>query len=697
MAENRDFSYIGYQEMIADMTMALENTRETMQRLDLPMQAERAREASARIKSHVFSVGIMGEFKRGKSTVINALLGEEIAPSDVVPASATLNRITYGLKPKATIVYKDGRREVVPVDQIAQYVTKITAESEATAELVEQAIVEYPCPFCQNNVEIYDTPGLNDDDRMDAISESVIPRLDAVVMVVAANAPFGKSEADFVREKLMTSDVTRLIVVVNQIDIIMGEKNRQKVLESIRAKIVREILDRAEKIHGKDSRVYRDAETKLADLKLYPISALQALTGRVENQPELVEQSGILALEDRLRRLLTQERGALEIGRAASLVTALIAEGENALNLRLSALEMDAEEFLKNQKEAEEKIRQLRRETKEEVKRIHVKGGEIKRQMEVTVADKYTDLNSRLDAWLDQYPITPKEVGNEKGQDRLREKISAGLKSEVSGALSDYMEQINVYLAEQIGDERLKIQEYMGDLSSQLTDIGASLRRNGNMETAYVLGVDALSNLVAATCTGLLSSGGFGLMGLGGLIEGYRMAGLKGAGTGLLAGAASSTVMAVGLITMMGAVPIIPFALITGAAGTMAGKLATSVIWKGTIEKEKVDKFRQELKKSARDLVDDFRRQKLLEKWAQEQVETQIRDLVGQVEQESETMIAGTEDTLQAIAADIVKAKENKEQKTEECRNLAAKLKEIGESLAPIMRKVNAALAETEA
>ena len=216
--------YIGYQEMIADITTALESTKEIMRKLELEKQAKTAEDASNHLKSHIFSVGVMGEFKRGKSTVINALLGEEIAPADIAPASATLNRITYGLTPKATIIYKDGRQEEVPVNKIADYVTKITEDSAVKSESVEQAVVEYPCQFCQNNVEIIDTPGLNDDERMDVISESVIPYLDAVVFVVVPNNPFSASERDFVQRRLMTSDIGRLIILVNRIDDVKVKK-----------------------------------------------------------------------------------------------------------------------------------------------------------------------------------------------------------------------------------------------------------------------------------------------------------------------------------------------------------------------------------------------------------------------------------------------------------------------------------------
>lgn len=691
MTENKDFSYIGYQEMIADITTALENTSEAMNQLELTRQAKQARDMATRIKSHVFSVGIMGEFKRGKSTVINALLGEEIAPADVIPASATLNRITYGMKPKATVLYKDGHYEEVPVNKIADYVTKITEESAATAELVDQAVIEYPCQFCQNNVEIIDTPGLNDDDRMDAISEGIIPKLDAVVLVLSASSPFGKSEAEFVRNKLMTSDVTRLIVLVNRIDEIYGEENRAKILKSIRAKIVKEILERTEAIHGADSKLYQDTKDKLSDIKLYPLSAIQALIGRKENRPELVQQSGILEFEERLRKLLTQERGILEIARASGLITTLLGEGENALNLRMSALKMTTEEFLRNQKEAEIKIEELRRGKKEEKGRIRHKSVEIRKQMDDFVQKKYVDLEHRVNDYLNAYPITIEELKTETKQKKLRSKVASDLEEEITKALSEYMEQINVFLQETIGDERILVQKYIGDLSDHLKSINENIRKNSVSGTACVIGIDALSNLVAATCTGILTTGGFPLMGLGGMLEGYRTAGVKGATTGLLGGFVSSALVSVAIITVFGSVPFIPFALITGASGTMGGKFISSAIWGKDIEKKKIEEIRESFKATGEEAIRDMREKRLLENWAQQQVETQIDLLIEQIEEDAESMISSTEDTLKSIAADIVKANQNKEQCIEECHKIEKKLKNINARIIPVMEKVDIA------
>lgn len=691
MGSKRDISYMGYQEMIADINTALEKTSEVMSQLELTDQAKQAKDASARLKSHVFSVGIMGEFKRGKSTVINALLGEKIAPADVVPASATLNRVTYGLTPKATILYKDGHRESVPVDRIADYVTKITEESAATAALVEQAIVEYPCQFCKNNVEIIDTPGLNDDERMDAISEAVIPELDAVVMVLSADSPFSKSEAEFVRNKLMTSDVTRMIVLVNRIDTIFDEDDRIRVLQSIKEKIIREILDRTEAIHGKDSQPYQDTKSKLAELQLYPISAIQALHGRIKDKPELVNQSGILAFEERLRKLLTQERGALEIMRVSGVIARLLQEGQSAITLRINALEMDSEEFLKTKRDAEEEIVTLRNSKVEEKERLRKAGGQIKDRMDALVIEKYEELETRLATYVEQYPIDPQRIGSED----FAKEVQAGMEREVRNALSEYAEQINVFLQEQLGNEQLRLQEYMGNLSNSIMMMNNKIKAGDELLTAGVVGVDALSNLVAVAFTGALNVAGFGLMGLGGMIEGFRNHGWRGAAVGAGSGFVASNLAAIGLFAMMGTVPFIPFALITGVAGTMGGKLVTSILWKKDKQKKKIDEFRSDLRRASMETVGVLHDQRFLENWAQKQVDDQMDALLEHVERESEALISSTEITLKSIAADIAAAEKNKEQKIELYNRLKNQLNDVSETLIPIIEMVSSVDVQT--
>ena len=77
--------------------------------------------------------GIIGYSGAGKSTLINALLEKDVLPTDVLPATATVNRVTYGVTPLARIEYHDGRVEDIDLDRLEEYVTKLTPESERIA------------------------------------------------------------------------------------------------------------------------------------------------------------------------------------------------------------------------------------------------------------------------------------------------------------------------------------------------------------------------------------------------------------------------------------------------------------------------------------------------------------------------------------------------------------------------------------
>ena len=82
------------------------------------------------IKTKKYHVAVVGEFRRGKSSLINAMLGLKVLPADVTPTTATINRITFGTEPQVTICYKDGGTELIPIEELKNYVTKQTVEME---------------------------------------------------------------------------------------------------------------------------------------------------------------------------------------------------------------------------------------------------------------------------------------------------------------------------------------------------------------------------------------------------------------------------------------------------------------------------------------------------------------------------------------------------------------------------------------
>lgn len=291
--------------------------------VDVTMPIE---DALQRIQSHSFAIAVVGEFKRGKSTFINALLGQEILPADIAPTSATLNRVTYGTRPTVRIVFKpesggEEQLETIGVDQLANYVTKLTPEAEAMAAKVKEAIVYYPSRFCQNNVSIIDTPGLSDDVTMTEITLSVLPKVDAAILVIMPESPFSGSEGKFLSEHLLHT-LEHVFFVVTAVDRLRRSADQEKVLNLVVSRIETAIKQRAAELFQPETQEHQDYLKHIGKPKVFGLSGYNALHGKLENNPELIAASGIHAFETALEKFLTEERGMVTLKVAAERLQA---------------------------------------------------------------------------------------------------------------------------------------------------------------------------------------------------------------------------------------------------------------------------------------------------------------------------------------------------------------------------------------
>ncbi|MBE9234152.1 dynamin family protein, partial [Cuspidothrix issatschenkoi LEGE 03284] len=166
MSPPTNSSSIDYRQSLLKIISSLKYLQDLSQELNLTNLVEIISESLKRIENNSFKIVVLGDFNRGKSTFINALLGQEILPSDILATTATPSRIIYSLTPAAKVAFKDGSEQEIEILELSNYVTKLTSKSEATAAKIKEAIVYYPIPYCQNNVEITDTPGLSDDEEM---------------------------------------------------------------------------------------------------------------------------------------------------------------------------------------------------------------------------------------------------------------------------------------------------------------------------------------------------------------------------------------------------------------------------------------------------------------------------------------------------------------------------------------------------
>jgi|LNFM01.1.fsa_nt_gb ribosome biogenesis GTPase A len=287
-------------------------------------EAAKAADRLNHLASGTFVVAVIGQFKRGKSTLANALLGAEIMPADVEPATATINRVVYGRVPRATMCMRGGGTQPVPIDSLARYVTKLSEESSAAAAAIDEALIEFPARMCLNNVQLLDTPGLDDvDTSMTARTTSVLSRIDAALLVTSALAPLESTEIDILRDLMQHVDVTRIFIVLNQADL-LEPLHRPRILEAA--------AKRAAKALGRPGE------------HIFLVSAREALAAKLAKDEPRFAASGFQALEDALEQFLVRDSGLARVQAANETLERLALAQDERAQAKLAQLQLkDAE------------------------------------------------------------------------------------------------------------------------------------------------------------------------------------------------------------------------------------------------------------------------------------------------------------------------------------------------------------------
>lgn len=182
------------------------------------------------------SVLICGEFKRGKSSFINAFLGEGVCPADPGIATSVVSIIRYGAERRVTRLYgdiKNLKSEVVAYDEIEKYAKGTSLEVENTIML----IIELPSDKLKNGLVLMDTPGVGGlDPRHLFLTLYVMPKADVTFFVVDAGEPLSSTELDFYKDKILQYAPSAKIVL-NKSDLKSKEELEQLIYDT-RKKIV---------------------------------------------------------------------------------------------------------------------------------------------------------------------------------------------------------------------------------------------------------------------------------------------------------------------------------------------------------------------------------------------------------------------------------------------------------------------------
>jgi GTP-binding protein EngB required for normal cell division len=244
------------QELRAREQDLLERLRTALERFGpdtRPEDLQRLHEAREQLVG-LFLLVVAGEFNSGKSSFINALLGERVLPEGVTPTTDRINILRYGPEP---------------------------AEQLREAYLLERT---YPAQLLRE-ISIVDTPGTNAIIRRhEELTRDFVPRSDLILFVTSADRPFTETERAFLEQIRQWGK--KVIMVINKIDILPDPADRAEVIEFVR--------EHASALLG------RAPET-------FSVSARQAMEARSAGEEALWEKSGFDEVEKYLLHTLDQE------------------------------------------------------------------------------------------------------------------------------------------------------------------------------------------------------------------------------------------------------------------------------------------------------------------------------------------------------------------------------------------------------
>jgi GTP-binding protein EngB required for normal cell division len=177
--------------------------------------AVEALDLASRLTEGRFFVACLGQFKRGKSTVLNALLGEPILPTGVVPVTSAVTVVRHGPVTRATVRYHSGVVEEIAVNELAQYVTEPGNPRNTKGVAVVE--VFHPCALLRDGLCLVDTPGLGSASPLSTeVTRRFIPHIDAALVIVGADPPLTGDELDLIQQ--VTGETQQFIFVINKAD-----------------------------------------------------------------------------------------------------------------------------------------------------------------------------------------------------------------------------------------------------------------------------------------------------------------------------------------------------------------------------------------------------------------------------------------------------------------------------------------------
>ncbi|GMK40577.1 hypothetical protein PCCS19_36330 [Paenibacillus sp. CCS19] len=408
-------------------------------------------ELGASIREDRCTIVVLGEFKRGKSTFINSLLGEDLLPVDVTPTTATINAMIYGEQRSLMIKLKDGTVEQRPLTKAN--IDAYSAEGTENPDEVRYLQLSLPSEMLASRVIVVDTPGVNDLNQQRAeVTYQFVPRADAVIFLLDATSPVKRSEKQFLTDTLLEEGLERMLFIANFYDQLDEEVDPDAHLDHIRNRLTTVM-------GGKKQQVL-------------PYSATAALEARLSNDRGALEASGYPNVMEAVQQLIehgTQGEARLDRYRfrMRTITNSIIRE----LDGRIALLDESEDEISRKLKSVEDLMK---------------RHGAIQREMDDYTHDRETEMlaitRKSLHYFEEQLKEDMQYMMMQLTGPQLKDFVEVQLPIQVKRRLKQWIEQYTPSMVKML---QMLEQELATALATEFNTALLPLLDKGKLETLH--------------------------------------------------------------------------------------------------------------------------------------------------------------------------------------------------------------------
>ncbi len=291
-------------------------------------------ELKEKVQNNTFNLVVLGQFKRGKTSLINALLGAEILPVAVVPLTSIATILKYGEALRIKVFLSDGAIKEIRHESLSEYVTE--KGNPKNEKNVQEVVITYPSPYLKDGVRLIDTPGVGSVYQHNTdIAYQYLPKSDAALFLLSVDQPVSQAELDFLKDVKEYSD--RIFFLQNKADYVSPEDLKESI--SFSKKVIEDAIK--------------------CDVKIFPLSAKLALDGKLSKSKDLLEKSFLPEFEKILNTFLMEEKGKVLILSVSNTLIRVLSQAMLELELEMKSLTTPLDELKKKVEASENKKKEV--------------------------------------------------------------------------------------------------------------------------------------------------------------------------------------------------------------------------------------------------------------------------------------------------------------------------------------------------